>query len=31
MISLDKLKDIVMNASALMVTEGFDISSKEGY
>ena len=31
MISLDKLKDIVMNASELMVTEGFDISSKEGY
>ena len=31
MISLDKLKEIVMDASELMVTDGFDISSKEGY
>lgn len=31
MISLEKLKETVLEASELMITEGFDISSKEGY
>lgn len=31
MISLEKLKETVLEASELMITEGFDISSKAGY